>query len=538
MSKTACSYCNRPSFDRIPTPDQTQKRSREEINQLHAKIRQLDESVAELSRMRAALLEELNHVQPQISVLPQEILSVIFQFAFPPPKFGAFPPKDNNTIFGGVEGADYSWFKIYRTLNNVSTHWRRTLASTPDLWTNVDLHIQDGPLETYKTFLPQFLKNSGDLPLNLSFHFPEYIDLDDDILIHPTVDTLLLDNFARIKNLHLTFPPPAWFLRSLAHFEQLTHCSLENAHDSSLHLSLDRMPLVSELTLIGNPVVLPSPCLITVLNLSRIPLNAAFRMITSCPNLIELHIRAPGYIWDPDTSYPVETFTLPRLEVLDWVALSVTGTILDIPWEVSLMNHIHVPSLRALSWIHAVAMAIGRPPEIRRAMASFFTRLPLTLTTLEFVKIRDEPNTQEDGLLGVINDNLHDDCHIESLIFTDCSSQFLAGILRKLTPQRTNAAPRFPRLREITMDGTFWPMEFIGNREQQRQDAETLLSQVFLKMVEKRIGVSDERFALHLKHASASGWLMQIRNKLVKLMKRHGSRLEIFIDSEPVTWLS
>ncbi|KAF9447754.1 hypothetical protein P691DRAFT_670891, partial [Macrolepiota fuliginosa MF-IS2] len=169
----------RPNKPEKPSSSQSRHRSRVKIDQINDRVRQLDATIAELSRQRAVLLQELNAVQPPTAILPAEILSYIFQFACRSPEFS-------------------HWYYMRSVLHNVSTYWRQILVSTPQLWTGIHLNIGRESTKSEATLLSHFLKRSGNLPLTLSFDYDYDINADPgDTLVHQTVDAQLLENLHR-----------------------------------------------------------------------------------------------------------------------------------------------------------------------------------------------------------------------------------------------------------------------------------------------------------------------------------------------------
>ncbi len=526
MLKTACPYCYQHSFDQIPPLDPNQERSWEEINQLHDEIRKLDESVAELSRKRAALLRDLNDVQPAISTLPRETLSLVFLFACPPPKFGNFPDRED--VIRVTRAVDLRWYDIYTVLGDVCHIWRRTLLHTPELWTCVTGNVTDDTIDTNVSFFLQFFNNSGDLPLTLAFHYNRVEALNDTMnLLHQNIDTHLLDNFRRIESLHLENPPPAWLSRFPPYLSRLSHCSLDGiSPERASELTLKHSPHLTQLTLINTPVPidLPSPCLLTILNLYYVSLDTCFYLLSKCPDLIELHTKSMAATWNMDSDpLPAEKFTLSKLEVFDWAVVSTMGV--DREWQDALLNHIHLPSLRTLRWkhtFHTLLFAFEQAAEV------FFSNLPLTLTTLDLDKIG---GFQED-FMKVLN-RIPNNTNIEHLILRSCSTSFVQSTLRTLVPQNDGGL-RFPRLRRITLDGvrmivTDFRVHDELNRHEFRYDAgkeiSTLLAGVLKPRMPKR-GV----FKLHLTNMVGCTWVSEPVQQAMVELQDQGYGVEVLVE--------
>lgn len=531
MDRKACPYCCHPSFDHVPPPYPNQHRSREEINRLHEQIRQLDESVAELSRRRTALLRELNEVQPPIGTLPGETLSLIFQFACALPRFGAFLPPKEAVV-------DDGWCDIYSDLHDTSVRWRRALLSTPQLWTNASLFFKKRNMKSKTSFLTRLLENSGDLPLTLSLHFHKEIALPAETLVDPTVDDLLRKNFSRIKELHLTSPSPAWHSGSLPQLTQAIHVSLKDVRRSPLvrwGAMLERQPLVGELTLVAAPIELPSSCAITVLNLAQMRLNVTYHIVVRCPNLIELYITSPLYMAGPDPDLPTQRFSLKHLEILEWVIFGGPHAIADGPWQIAILRHIYVPSLRMLHWSHHFSMNLPNH-NYRIAAEEFFAKLPATLNTIGLEGIKLLSESHHSHIPDTVN-RLHDDTCVERLNFTDCHARILIDILQELIP-RDDGTVRFPYLREITMDIIIWPTAAPSESSDAKEDACVRLSLALVKTLERRMEGRNDRFTLRMSHLSDEDWLceLEMQRSLIQLINR-GYNVDVLVVGEQTSWL-
>lgn len=527
MPTTTCPYCCTPFFHSLFPIEPPQHGYINKVHELGYKIRQLDRTIAQLSKDRTELQVELKGLQSFISILPEEILLYIFQLVCSQQEFDSFTPKRKPLVAVDKKEGGYNEYGMKLVLTRVSANWRRIVMSAQQLWTSVRLHIRNVATQSTILSLRRFLEYSGQLPLTLSIHFSNNEFSRHRHLIHPFIDSLLVKNLWRIKVLYLKSPRPIWF-SYLPRFVNMTHIFLADAHRRSPNFSLSCISSLSEFTLVGRSASFSSPYL-AILNLDRVPLNIIFYSITKCPNLRELHCRSPYSIdCDEYDVPPKETFTLQRLEVLEW---TMTNSLdySDITWEISILNYIHAPSLRALSLIQPRFHPSQKLPEFRRAVARFFARLPATLLSLEFVGIRNEP-TGENNLLTLVNHYFRDNCHIESLTFDDCHFRFLVGMLQNLT-----CFTRIPHLYRITVDEIFWPKTYIpstyeGRREQQQWNI--LISRTFLEMVEKRLNAPERRLALYMTHTGRNvEWLSFNRSELAEL--KRDRQLDIFIDSKP-----
>ncbi|KAF7784912.1 hypothetical protein Agabi119p4_1077 [Agaricus bisporus var. burnettii] len=369
---------------------------------------------------RAKLSEELNDIRPPISVLPPEILSHIFQYVF------HLPRKP-----------------LFRIVSLVSRHWRRVLVNTPELWAIIDLDVSS---PRGKSILPTFIANSGDCALSVTFRFRGRINREEQTLVDPSVDSRIIENFGRIQSLSLTNPPISWF-DGLPQLQRLQHLTLQNHEGPRVPTSIpvDRMPSVSELTLINlKSVQLDTRCLnITSLTLTQIRITTTVRIFTQCPFLKYLHLEYLDRVQDPanrfagadgqDNNFPNKTILLPNLETLVWF-VGKPQDIFVLSWQMAIITHLTVPSLKSLKWDQKVDFS-GH----LRSIVGFFGRVALTLTDLEFSRV-GQTGTVISGEVFV------DDCAVERMVFSDCGSDFVDGIL-----QDVKSPTRFPGLKKVEM---------------------------------------------------------------------------------------
>lgn len=436
----------------MKTPQQNSR-----IDDLHRKLRQIDEE-------RAKVLEELNDVEPPISVLPPEILCLIFHFARP-----------SGFYFDG-----YRMTKLFCGLKFVSKHWRWVLLSNPAIWTKVHLRISNlDPRRDAEPLLP-FITHSGQLPLSLGIEYASNSRSDNKTLIHSSVDPFLLKNLGRVKYLHLESPPLAWFSH-LALLERTIHLNLLNASDTVLPpLSLHQAVSLSELTVERSPDIrLASALPITTLTLISMPIDSSFHIFRNCPNLRNLDLSCGGLC--RETDFPVDSFTLPHLERLHWKT-DVSG---PENWYIAIMTHIHLPSLRMLEWRGPKQMECRI---LGRAVTGFFTRLPITLTSLKLHGLWSHSDWDKE----VVEDNIYEflpfHCHLESIEFIQCTMRYFISFLEKI-----QSPHRFPQLRTIKMNGMSR-----GQSTSLYTEVEEELVSTCLALLQNRINVSDIRFILEL----------------------------------------
>ncbi|KAF9442251.1 hypothetical protein P691DRAFT_630787, partial [Macrolepiota fuliginosa MF-IS2] len=406
------------------------------------RVRQLDAAAVELSRQRTALLRELNAIQPPIRVLPTETLSFIFQFVCPLPDFS--PTTTSSPPLVGMQSAirDTShWYHMYLVLGQVSTYWRQILLSTPQLWTTIHLNISCEEAESEAMFLGRFLDRSGNLPLTLSFQYHEGYTVPASTLVHETVDAQLLENLPRTKKLYVDNPPPAWFSRSSPYLMGLTDYYLGTVDEDRLsEPSLARCPNIHTLTIFNvyAPIGLPSPCLVTILDVACASLDNIFQLLLQCPNLVQLYVREMNIPLD-DSTPPTKEFVLKQLEELRFELWDGDG-----PWFDAFIDNIRLPSLRVLCWSN------WNTPFSISSVRNFFANLPPKLRTLELHKDIDSDASYLADFMSILN-RLHDSTAIEHLAFNDCNPSFVGDVLQILVPGNGEKL-RFPQLRKITLD--------------------------------------------------------------------------------------
>jgi hypothetical protein len=527
--KRCCPYCFHPSLDELSEPKRRHQQSLERIDHLYAKIQSLDQSVAALSKQRARLLQELNGIRPLISTLPRETLSLIFQFVCQPPAFGGVSWKKTSA----PEDTTRDWYFMYSVLSDVSTYWRETLMSTPQLWNAAELFIDSSAIRDDASYFSQFLEYSGKLPLTFAFYYLDNFIPPTDILIDTSIDNVLQENFCRIQNLHLTDPPQRWFSEtSFPSLSKIIHFSLKDTKASALpSIVFGPSHSPTELTLVNTPnIKLSSLPLITTLNLWGIPLDTFYHILTQCPGLTKIYAY-PSPLYDAtETSPPAETFVLPQLESMDWFI--VNDTPLNSPWQTALLKYIYLPALKNLSWNHDPLLSF--PEECVDAARTFFTRLPIALAELELSGMRD-------GLMfkpfAHILTSLHNETHITHLIFTDCVHKVMMEVLAGLELQ---CGMRFPMLRTITINKIVWSIWFGGGADyaQIKQDTEAALVQLLGNILRCRLSATSDSSVLVLNvnlTETDSMWIAHAESAFAEL-KNYRSKLEIYVNSKHVAW--
>ncbi|KAF9450013.1 hypothetical protein P691DRAFT_849225 [Macrolepiota fuliginosa MF-IS2] len=490
MTKAGCPYCFHPSFDGLKNfpPNQSRRQPQVRIDQVRDRIHQLDATVAELSRQRAALLQELNTVQPPTSIIPAEILSLIFQFACPLPNVGFIAFSGRRTAGQDMQKAiknSSHWYHTYIILGQVSTYWRQILLSTPQLWTSIHLNIDDKTARSEAMFLGRFLNRSARLSLTLSLAYYYKGAVPTSTWVHGTVDTQLLENLLRTETLYLKDPPSTWF----SHFPfltELTYIYLDHiaAREGVLELSLTHSPNLHKLAVIDVtiPIILPSPCLVTSLNIRGVPFDNLFHLLTQCPNLAELFIGNSLSPMVDFTPLPTERIIFEGLKELHLELGRWGGLLHD-----AFLDNIRLPSLKTLylsGFIRTEALL---------SVGDFLANLPLGLSLLDISEVEmSDPNLE---IFALAISRLRDNTHIEYLGFRECGPSFIYDVLGTLVPH-SDRELRFSHLRHIALDCVF----FETGDELQNDDRE--ISLLLQRIIESRVNGSSELFTVELQNLS------------------------------------
>ncbi|KAF7784903.1 hypothetical protein Agabi119p4_1068 [Agaricus bisporus var. burnettii] len=347
----------------------------------------------------------------------------------------------------------------------------------PDLRSEFDLCIsRHGPILCARSLIPEFM-HSRQVPLSLGISYRLH---DDKILIHPSVDPFLSGILGRVSCLYLIYPTLAWFSH-LALLERTTHLILNNIYVPDQSISLDDAVSLSELTVADSCTVRLTSTFITTLNLVIMPIETSYYIFTNCPNLRKLYMSCQSYEgYSP--GIPVDSFTLPRLELLHWELIANNRD----KWCQAIMNHMHLPSLRTLEWDDRYRTPY---PACRRAITRFFDRLPITLTSLTFYEIN------KDILFFPRADS-----HLESITFINCYATSFRSYLDNLrSPQQFPRLHTIKKIWEIRKElTTFWgdsikrdpvPLHFLMEEESSR---------ACLTMLRSRMSAPKRRLTMQL----------------------------------------
>ncbi|PPQ70569.1 hypothetical protein CVT26_013185 [Gymnopilus dilepis] len=153
--------------------DTAQRESCLSCTKLQAEERRLLEAAAALERQLEKCREArelVNRSHDKItSRLPQELVSRIFEFCF--------PPSEPLPLTLAVFPHDFGRCVAARLLLGAICHeWRRIAWSTPQLWTELAVSLRNINITDYhwhREFVHDWLRRSGGLPLSLSITFED-----------------------------------------------------------------------------------------------------------------------------------------------------------------------------------------------------------------------------------------------------------------------------------------------------------------------------------------------------------------------------
>ncbi|KAF5346265.1 hypothetical protein D9756_011269 [Leucocoprinus leucothites] len=437
LRKHPCFNC--PTIPSMAYPLRFVGSKDEEIMYINRETRRLEELIRNLENQKAELLQRLNALNSPVNSLPVETLSTIFEFVCPPYDLDTrihlltrdqskFSPKPDNAV--DLMEPEH----LQLVLGAVSARWRSVVRATPRIWTSIVLDVSTTDTEHTSAFMRLCLENSGQLPICLTLDYSvDFGHSDPGVLVHESVDHLVIDNLSRCRGLHLTHPPAAWF----SHFpslSQLADCSIDGHRQFGTELVLPRATPLRRFA-IRVPerraqTLLQLPWSgITSLAISQMEFQYAAQMLLNCPNLIEFRCcqsRRPGAINTPVTL--VGPVVLQVLEVLE---LSTVG---DCDWARAIVQHLRTPSLRQLQW-----KGFHDPPG---PLQAFFDNLPSTLTT---VSLHTSSPLQY----------LRLDSNIERLTLHNCIEEDLEIFLENLQKQVSQGRG----CQQAYDDGLFSPLE-------------------------------------------------------------------------------
>lgn len=381
-------------------------------------------------------LREWNWLRAHTRVLPTEILSLVFSFVHTP------VPQDK-----------YPRYPIIN-LAAVCSFWRKIIFGTPQFWTFAIITFKDCADVYSKTgLLKRYLVNSGNLGLFIGLSFglsfqDEECKIPLRCLVDPSVDRLIWENARRITSLDLQAPPSlnAWklLILHLPHLQIFSFKPADSDTDAQGVLQLPGTPHLSHVYLksFSGKIILPSDN-ITTLSLDSVPVERCFQLLFQCPNLTSYKMS------NPTTSAPFAEDDGPRLwhetpttlATLDEFYWEFCGSI----WDVRMLEHIHAPVLRLLTWKEGECMEEEMLFDLGDSAKDFCERLPSSLERLVIERFGD------DGLDVMYFLQGHSGLK-EIVIYDDLFPEGIVHAVSILGPSEvTGAATPFPKLRELVI---------------------------------------------------------------------------------------
>lgn len=460
-------------------------------------------------------------MESPITILPPEILALIFQHACQPTDIAQKHDAGLPVAQNHVKNQRYPQF----VMAAVSTHWRQVVFDTPYLWTSLNLDV------TYRTFeygceiFQAFLTYSRSLFITISLRFL------DDFSVGPNMTLLVesLHNHAhRVQEFDLVGRVKPWvdYIPRLSHLSRL---SLKETFpmDTPDVLIFDTIPC-SHITLSNlQSHVQLSWSRITVLHLNNLPCDVSLELLEKCVNLVDYRNRNTGgehFESEPDQVTLSSPFTLQRLEVFGWSVDD--GHRVDT----ALLRHIRMPTLKTLIWDELLEPGFLTLDHTR----TFFYHLPSTLSALHI----ERAYTRSASLLDIIPNHVN----IKHLTLRKCSDHFLSDVFRRLTPALNDDGswqkPEMPKLKSVVIEA--WhneshccmdPMWMFYLWKQRRGVTERAF-----EMFEKRFLQANfpcpEPFRLEFK-AAVIWWSSQLKEQLKDMVGR-GLNVELIEDSKRI----
>ncbi|KAF5354763.1 hypothetical protein D9756_005709 [Leucocoprinus leucothites] len=370
-------------------------------------------------------LHQRNTTQSSIHHLPPELLSLILQYAC--------PPVDLSQRYGIHRKPGSKLDKHFQfTLGAVSAHWRQITFSTPQLWTSVDIVVRPNNLERSYDTLQLFLASSGELPVSIGLKFFE------DQQIKKTVNfPTILEHSHRIRELHLTNPPPSW-VRSLTSSYTTMFClSIENPPgDDDLFFDVPCSHLSIEFT---TSRILPRWATITHLCLTELQEDVCLELLKECINLVEFRNRAPtNFDLGPRIPVPTSPFILPDLKIFEWPVYSQSYV------DTAMLKNVHMPALETLVWMEEDRRSLDESD----SRITFFDHLPSTLSVLHLDNRRSH-FTFTSSISYLIRRVLN----VEHLFLQFVHGSGLASLICDLAidDEAIDERPALPRLKTIVL---------------------------------------------------------------------------------------
>ncbi|PBK66851.1 hypothetical protein ARMSODRAFT_1086639 [Armillaria solidipes] len=285
--------------------------------------------------------EQLESISAPIRRLPRDILLEIFSLSF----------RQEDARY-------YPW-----TLGHICHWWKDIVHSSPTLWSVVVLYPPYNP-----KIIETLLQRSGNVPLSVYISTQHYGSVH-----NLTIFDRVMSLCHRWSTLELHAHGPMYERQLPSFFPQLRTLKVRGPWSSCMVPVLDA-PLLKTVRLDDFPLQ-SVPNHITHLALSKLSIEELPLMLSSFPNLVELHFKAKYFTQD---AAPTSTITHPTIR-----CLSVSGT--------SMLPFLTLPALEYFQY------GLDRTGD-SSAVSAFLSRSRCTLKTLLTDAIRHSDSFLE--LLG------------------------------------------------------------------------------------------------------------------------------------------
>lgn len=534
INTSICPHCGHSKLDTSPSKHTTPG----DIAFIHAETQRLDALIEQLTTRRAALLRKLNYTQSVTYSLPPELLSTIFQYAFPPPSFKpriqlesleADDPVSPRTTHDVLPDPPAREERVATpiALGAVSSYWRQVAWSTPQLWSSLDLRpTNSGTVARSVTLLQLYAQNAGSAGLHLQvvFHWGVVLGRSDDAfaeLAQPLTDVLFSTELVpRIRTLVLSNPPVAWMSQLTTGFENLETFALVTTVPAleMTDIVLSNVPALRRVSLRGlkGEVVLPSSTIHT-LTLREMPIDRMVQLLLSSPNLVDYYAidceraratRSTTWLLSND-------FSLEHLERFEWSGLYDR-------WTRKLLQHLRLPSL---TYLHLNEDLPTFEPDIM----NFFTHLPPSMTTLHLSRFWD---------YTTLSDLFTHLPQVQKLILDNCEYEVIPEVLELLTPSYSELPQtpfiqlsnrHLPNLRVLAIENTTFANSNMDGFPEAVSDA---IAEV---MVMRTCMRPDTGFRLEVTPAHVK-WTPKVKDELREVV-RSGVLLQVLENGSFVDWL-
>ncbi|KAJ3572712.1 hypothetical protein NP233_g2916 [Leucocoprinus birnbaumii] len=405
-------------------------------------------------------------------------------------------------------------------MSAVSSHWRQTALSSPELWISMDITVWRNKVGRAIKIMRAFLARSGRMPLsigldmcNMAMKFPQPVAEE---VLH-----ILSGCSPRLRELHLIDPPEGWINVFTPSYTILRSLSVVRRSRDIISDELDSLDVLpcSRLALswVSGQVKLRWTA-ITVLRLAFLSADLSLKILRSCVNLTEFRSKAhtyhEGQLAHPPPAAP---FILPYIRIFEWPLLSIASAV-----DSALLRFIRMPVLDTLVWHEAVDSRhyeVFGPWDDPRV--TFFDHLPATLSALHL-----DNHGAPHGLSYPVLRFLRRELRIETFSIRSTLTIAIENLCRVLTREMLEGAETvLPNLRRMYICLDLRPGRGPG------PDPSSLL-----RMLESRLSVTGPGTtilpSIHLELKGKSrhlAWILELEERAREIIQ-HGLEFHYDID--------